>query len=620
MSPDPSVAGGSLASPSVFSNPLAPLDELIQLAWDIWAWATHQEGRHYIHNIQHRLERYADTKDELNLRLRPAASRAYGVVPFDNPQFPEWKRLVRTVRETCFELIRTYNPHRVNDFDRVNRASAAIVDLEDARDSVLRLSANQTAHLSHSSSGSAGNATPPEPLPTSLYDLSGNYAGRFDPATAQPLGPPREWQGGMSSLYRSKDGRYILLSWFRKSIDGKEDRHAQDIGPKNALLFCVMNHIEPPADLMPSPTDPKMTGPVVSPEAIPSPLDTTGIQPRPDLEGATQASVTQLESNNSSGSSLYDRLVRAADEFPTIDAVVIYRPDRRRIQAVEIAKEIGCNVDDITDQLPGHLGRSSDLSSRSFMIHKVCWPVDAPSQLVCYGPPEWWIAIYGWELGATRPKRLLETLAESAAKRLLQGLGKGDTLLSGWFIHLAEREPKKQIQDWMPIGPRLLCWRSADNSDSWWAVRLPNVFNLSAVAVEAATAVGNRGVPVCQSGPAGGTSQRGESHSPMPSASGDTPPTLTPTDASVPIGTNLGKRGKNIDARMLKVMADNLESHGWTAAEWADHLRCSPSTVKETKTWTERLKGARALAAADAATKMDKSNTHTTGRQKKKPT
>src|SRR4051794_32619179 len=38
-------------------------------------------------------------------------------------------------------------------------------------------------------------------------------------------------------------------------------------------------------------------------------------------------------------------------------------------------------------------------------------------------------------------------------------------------------------------------------------------------------------------------------------------------------------KGKNIDARMLKVMAENVESHGWSARQWAAALRCSDGTV-----------------------------------------
>jgi hypothetical protein len=74
----------------------------------------------------------------------------------------------------------------------------------------------------------------------------------------------------------------------------------------------------------------------------------------------------------------------------------------------------------------------------------------------------------------------------------------------------------------------------------------------------------------------------------------------TPATPSAAQGNaNRGTKGKNIDARMLKVMAENQESHGWSARQWADHLDCSDGTVKDTKTWKERLKAARAMAAVD---------------------
>jgi hypothetical protein len=75
-------------------------------------------------------------------------------------------------------------------------------------------------------------------------------------------------------------------------------------------------------------------------------------------------------------------------------------------------------------------------------------------------------------------------------------------------------------------------------------------------------------------------------------------------------------RGKNIDARMLKVLTENFESHGWSARQWADHLDCSDGTIKDTPTWKERLKAVRATRAADAACKMDRSSTGSAGRRK----
>ncbi len=63
-------------------------------------------------------------------------------------------------------------------------------------------------------------------------------------------------------------------------------------------------------------------------------------------------------------------------------------------------------------------------------------------------------------------------------------------------------------------------------------------------------------------------------------------------------------KGKNIDAKMLQITANNRLSHGWTAKMWALHLGCAESTVKESKTWKEHLKAVRAMQKVDAAERM----------------
>jgi hypothetical protein len=88
-------------------------------------------------------------------------------------------------------------------------------------------------------------------------------------------------------------------------------------------------------------------------------------------------------------------------------------------------------------------------------------------------------------------------------------------------------------------------------------------------------------------------------------------PATTPQTPAAPVpqapeGRGRGAKGRNIDAQMLKVMAENAESHGWSAREWADYLGCAKSTVVGTPTWRERLKATRATAAADAARRMDR--------------
>ena len=98
------------------------------------------------------------------------------------------------------------------------------------------------------------------------------------------------------------------------------------------------------------------------------------------------------------------------------------------------------------------------------------------------------------------------------------------------------------------------------------------------------------------------------------------PPTVIGGQANLPADRPKNDtKGKDIDAKMLKVMAENYESLDWSARKWARELRCASSTVQETTTWTERLVAARAMRKADAASKMDRSKKNSPGRRAKKP-
>lgn len=77
-------------------------------------------------------------------------------------------------------------------------------------------------------------------------------------------------------------------------------------------------------------------------------------------------------------------------------------------------------------------------------------------------------------------------------------------------------------------------------------------------------------------------------------------PRASPAPAAQVPAKPAGK-GKNIDARMLKQLADDHSSASWSARQWAVFLECSDGTVKDTKTWKERLKAVRSLQAADSA-------------------
>jgi hypothetical protein len=53
-------------------------------------------------------------------------------------------------------------------------------------------------------------------------------------------------------------------------------------------------------------------------------------------------------------------------------------------------------------------------------------------------------------------------------------------------------------------------------------------------------------------------------------------------------------KGKNIEAKMLKVLSEDYEARGWTAVKWGKHLKCSDGTIKGTKVWKVHLKADRA--------------------------
>jgi hypothetical protein len=55
-----------------------------------------------------------------------------------------------------------------------------------------------------------------------------------------------------------------------------------------------------------------------------------------------------------------------------------------------------------------------------------------------------------------------------------------------------------------------------------------------------------------------------------------------------------------MDHRMMELIRDDPDAQGWTARQFAERLKCSPSTVCGTKTW-KRLQEAREQAKLDRA-------------------
>ncbi len=201
------------------------------------------------------------------------------------------------------------------------------------------------------------------------------------------------------------------------------------------------------------------------------------------------------------GISLADRLVTAADRFPTIDAVVVFRPDLRRAWAAELAKakprvDQEAAVHALSEMYPTGWPRMEDYKNPTFG----CRPLkvlrhlapDHPGQVNCpiqlYDGPEWMIYVSGCPRGDNTAWRLFETLCEAAATTLPRDRRQGDTPLKSWLIDLAERNPDHRILDWSrPFAdgePWLPTWRPARGDDPWWTVRIKNVLDVSAKALQ----------------------------------------------------------------------------------------------------------------------------------------
>ena len=58
-------------------------------------------------------------------------------------------------------------------------------------------------------------------------------------------------------------------------------------------------------------------------------------------------------------------------------------------------------------------------------------------------------------------------------------------------------------------------------------------------------------------------------------------------------------KGKKINSRMLELLTKKGEAFSWSATQWATHLKCAASTVKETSAWKNQLTPIRASLLAD---------------------
>lgn len=173
MSSDPANRTRSSALLSQPPQNPNPLTTLLALARDIFDWALYKGTRH-ISGRPERSAGYDQMRNEFNLRLRPAATAACGVVPLGSPAFPELEQRVERVRESCFQLLRYYNPHEISESAALDAAAEAISALE-------------RAVIGHRLSSMESVAGPDSPGPVGTAD-AGSWATSFKSNT--PSCPP----------------------------------------------------------------------------------------------------------------------------------------------------------------------------------------------------------------------------------------------------------------------------------------------------------------------------------------------------------------------------------------------------------------------------------------------
>jgi hypothetical protein len=226
---------------------------------------------------------------------------------------------------------------------------------------------------------------------------------------------------------------------------------------------------------------------------------------------------------------LHKRFHVAACEHPSIDAVVVFRPDLREEETERQAKALLVQLAD-----PLSANYSQQRSNECKGIHAAIgltqlwdkWIPPLYNNIEQIGGIKYWSRVlkaeedpelgsvpalaHVWQCTLFGPPagdleniglRLFDLLGEDAARLILpQTNAVGTGLLSRWLIHLADR-PEPIIPDsrrqylslptpedfqkglvtpmWVPVTPQ-------NRLSNWWAVRLPNVFHLSGVAIEQA--------------------------------------------------------------------------------------------------------------------------------------
>jgi hypothetical protein len=220
------------------------------------------------------------------------------------------------------------------------------------------------------------------------------------------------------------------------------------------------------------------------------------------------------------------RFNEAAYNFPTVDAVVVYRPDPHREEAERQARSLYVKPANPASEHFAEEWAEQTRGTHEAMRRALNWEHWVPPTTSTIGelggqaywrriirdheepefcgPPAgselWECTLFGLvarDLENVAHRRFNLLAADAARLILPRSKAKGTALLSRWLIYLADRdEPivpdarRRYTTDarplrkpmWVPVTP-------LNRPTRWWAVRLPNVFQLSRIAVEQALAL-----------------------------------------------------------------------------------------------------------------------------------
>jgi hypothetical protein len=213
-----------------------------------------------------------------------------------------------------------------------------------------------------------------------------------------------------------------------------------------------------------------------------------------------------------------DRFREAAYQLLDVDAVVIHRPDLRRAETEREAQRLFSDLRRADAERQGqrffphpHDGIYAAANSEMWIppgqvlvedsSGGVYWKYSIRQTTDDACQEVWWFALFGpWARNADSVNRLFDQLAMDADELILKGNGQGNSPRSCWLIHLTDRDvpllprtqrmwlrwPKQEVMSQTPMWvPFTGVWNP---QPCWWAVLLPNIFQLSHIAVEQAIA------------------------------------------------------------------------------------------------------------------------------------